>query len=219
MYLCARCNERKPAEAFELTWFKKHGKGWNCKDCQAGMLQPACLGCHQRPAKPLVHPVHVDDAYICTTCRYPKCKNCKEKERPHGGKYRCYWSRAEGQIKDSKPNWTCAECVAKGILAEVDRMAAVEQEKTPADGIPKRVGTIRGKTCQGCSMKRCAGDFRSLSHQSSGLSEYCKTCENPQCGHCGTAYTGKRAFKAGIANQWYCGASACQRQYRKIGGW
>jgi hypothetical protein len=86
MYLCVRCSQTKPADAFDLTWFKKHGKAWNCKACQAQMLKPACLGCHERPAKPLVHPVAADEDYICTTCRYPRCQNCKEKERPHAGK-------------------------------------------------------------------------------------------------------------------------------------
>jgi hypothetical protein len=55
-YTCVRCKQALPITAFDLTWFKKHAKGWHCTKCQYDMLQPQCHKCHARPTKPLVHP-------------------------------------------------------------------------------------------------------------------------------------------------------------------
>ena len=98
-YACARCNERLPASAFDITWFKKHQKGWTCIACQDDRLRPPCDKCRQRPQNRLPYPPEV---YRCDACRYPPCVQCKVAERPRNGRYSTTVVGME--------TWTCAKC-------------------------------------------------------------------------------------------------------------
>lgn len=163
------------------------------------MLWPVCLNCRNRPAKPLIHPLADDDDYICTTCRYPNCTICNITERPHNGKYRCYWSREKDKLMDSRPNWKCGECRGKEILAELkERDTAAAAASSSARGMASAAEPAarteenaeshinlcgKQRQCAGCKGWKQRSEFRSDTHRN--ISSRCRACEFPVCGSCG----------------------------------
>ena len=169
-YTCVRCKQALPNTAFDLTWFEKNAKDWRCTKCQYDMLQPQCHKCHARPTKPLVHP---EKKYLCTGCRYPKCRLCNLVDRPQNGKYRCYWS--EGRLLDNRPGRTCAKCVhgcscsACGEEKPYDEFDRAQLQVGDANTCracttgakSARTDGAAQKRCKHCAQVKVAGDFSS----------------------------------------------------------
>ena len=116
---------------------------------------------------------------------------------------------------------TCIVCETEANRSKLEcrrcnTVKVVEKFQNPKDKRYHRdycIDCKDRKQCGACKLWKVKDAFRQK--LSRNYSDSCKTCDSPNCANCGQAFTGKRVFKCGASNRWFCADEACQKSARK----